>query len=63
MKPSNVNVKPQREEAAVTVGRHEPRNDDYAGVIPVATAWLVFYGLAFGVLAFNRGGEVLAYLY
>ena len=43
--------------------RFETQNIDDKGVIVVASAWLVFYGLIFSGLAVKEAVAVMAFLY
>jgi len=48
---------------AVQGRRFEPRDNDYTGVIGVASVWVLFYSLALGGYALKQSFEVLASLY
>jgi hypothetical protein len=56
------NVKPQLGDTTVRRRRHEQQDYDHTGVLVVASAWLIFYGLSFSSLVFKRGTEMLASL-
>ncbi len=61
MQPSN--LKADVGDIAVQQRRFEQQEYDAKGVVVVASAWLLFYGLAFAAFAFKQGVEVFAYLY
>lgn len=42
--------------------RFEAQNHDHKGVIVVASAWFLLYGLLFGGFAFTKAADVMASL-
>ena len=62
MQSSNINVggKPEHGEPAVERRRHKQQDYDHTGVVVMASAWLLLYGLMFSGLTFKHGAEALA---
>jgi hypothetical protein len=56
-------MKPNVEDIAVRRRRFETQNYDHKGVIVVASAWLLLYGLMYSGFAFRQATDVLASLY
>jgi hypothetical protein len=56
-------MKPDGGGIAVQRPRFETQNYDHKGIIVVASAWLLFYGLMFSGLTFRQAANVLAAFY
>ena len=61
MRSANINA--DVSDITVQRRRFEQRNDDYKDVLVVASAWLLFYGVALAGFALTQGSEMLASLY
>jgi hypothetical protein len=59
MKPTN----PQIGDVALPLNCFDGRHHDHSGVIVIASAWLVLYGLVFSASAFKPAAQMLASLY
>lgn len=59
MKPIN----PEIGDVAMPLNCFEKHDYDHTGVVVIASAWLVLYGLVFSGFAFTPTAEILASLY
>jgi len=56
-------VNPDIGDVAMPLSCFENRSSDYTGVLVIASAWLVLYGLVFSGFAFTPAVEAFASLY